>query len=59
MFKISLAQPRLRIFSAAALSISIVCSYYFLYRKYHALSVCETQYSRLDAIEADLSRMGR
>ena len=54
-----LTLDQVRLFSAIVLSISIVFSYYFLYRKYHALSVCQSQYSRLDAIDAQLNRTGR
>jgi hypothetical protein len=37
----------------------MLSSYYFLYKKFNALSVCQAQSARLDAIEAELGRMGR
>ena len=41
------------------LGMSMLLSYYFLYKKFNALSVCQAQSARLDAIEARLGRMGR
>jgi hypothetical protein len=42
-----------------ALVLTMLSSYYFLYKKFNALSVCQAQSARLDAIEAELGRMGR
>jgi hypothetical protein len=56
---VSLPHATIRLFCVLVLTISMLSSYYFLYKKFNALSVCQAQSARLDAIEAELGRMGR
>jgi hypothetical protein len=44
----------------AAFWIVIIASQsYFLYKKFHALSVCREQHSRLDALQAQMDDLRR
>ena len=56
---VSLPDAAIKLFCALVLTISMLSSYYFLYKKFNALSVCQAQSARLDAIEVELGRMGR
>ena len=56
---VSFPHAKIRLFAALVLGISVLFSYYFLYKKFAALSVCQSQSARLDEIEASLGRLGR
>ena len=56
---VSLPHATIRLLCVLVLGMSMLSSYYFLYKKFNALSVCQAQSARLDAIEARLGRMGR
>jgi hypothetical protein len=55
----TVGQDRTRLIAATALSVAIVFCYYFLYQKYHALSVCQQQSLQLDSLENKLRKSGR
>ena len=50
-----ISQTKFRLFAAFWI-VLIGAQYYFLYRKYHAISVCHGQHEQLDALYAQLDR---
>ena len=51
-------QTRFRLIAAFWIVI-IASQSYFLYKKFHALSVCRDQHSRLDAMQAQMDNIRR
>lgn len=51
-------QTRFRLFAVFWIVI-IASQYYFLYKKFDALSVCRDQHSQLDAMQAQMDRLRR
>jgi hypothetical protein len=49
-------QTRLRLFVVFWIVI-IASQYYFLYKKFDALSVCRDQHTKLDAMQAQMDRL--